>query len=302
MKSFNEMLQRLPKSNATVAIAGADDVHVLEAAVNASIEGIAKFLLFGDKQKIDHIIKKSFPTFMHHETFTIKNAESTYESAIQAIQSVKNRQAQILMKGNIPTSDLLKLVLHREEGLRTDKILSHVAMFEFENFNRLITLTDAAINLYPTVEQKKQIIDHAVKIVEKVGIHLPKVAVLAPVEIVNPTMQATVDAAILTQMNNRGQIQDCIVDGPLSLDNIISMDAAMQKNINSEVAGKADIILTPNIDVGNSLYKSFIYVAHAKVGAIVAGASSPIVLTSRADSSENRLNSLVLALYQAHHN
>lgn len=200
------------------------------------------------------------------------------------------------MKGNVPTATILKEVLNKEYGLRTGSVLSHVAAFEVPDYDQLIFVTDAAMNVAPDLNQKVQIVQNSVQVARALGIEMPKVAPLAAVEVVNPTMQATVDAALLTQMNNRGQIKDCIVDGPLALDNAVSALAAEHKGIKSEVAGQADILFVPTIEVGNVLYKSLIYFAKAKVGAIIAGAKAPIVLTSRADSAESKLYSLALAV------
>jgi phosphate butyryltransferase len=206
------------------------------------------------------------------------------------------------MKGNVPTAVLLKAVLNKEFGLRTGHVLSHVAAFEIPDYNRLIFVTDAAMNIAPDLNQKVQIVKNAVNVARSLGIECPKVAPLAAVEVVNPDMQATLDAAVLTQMNARGQIQNCQIDGPLALDNAVSAFAAEHKGIVSEVAGQADILLVPTIEVGNVLYKSLIYFAKAKVGAVIAGAKAPIVLTSRADSAESKLYSLAVAVCSANHN
>ena len=182
----------------------------------------------------------------------------------------------------------MKAVLNKEWGLRKGSVLSHVAAFEVPNYDRLIFVTDAAMNIAPDVTQKAAIIQNTVEVARAIGIDLPKVAPIAAVEVVNPAMQATIDAAMLTQMNRRGQIKNCVVDGPLALDNAVSQIAAEHKGIVSDVAGKADILLVPTIEAGNVLYKSLVYFADAKVGAMIAGAKAPIVLTSRADSAETK--------------
>jgi phosphate butyryltransferase len=233
---------------------------------------------------------------MFGKNLKIINAESSAAAAELAVMAVFNKEADVLMKGNIPTNILLKAVLNKEYGLRTGNVLSHVAVFEVPGFDRFTIITDAAMNIAPDLEQKAQIIKNAVFLARSIGITMPKVAPIAAVEVVNPAMQATLDAAALTVMNKRGQISGCIVDGPLGLDNAISSLAAEHKGIHSDVAGNADILLVPTIEVGNALYKSLIYFANAKVGAVIAGAKSPIVLTSRADSAESKLYSLALAL------
>ena len=280
----------------TVAVAAAEDLEVIEAVIAALDRNLANFILFGDKEKINSIFKSKTHQNMSGKNLKIINAESSTAAAELAVKAVFNKEADVLMKGNIPTNILLKAVLNKEYGLRTGNVLSHVAVFEVPGFDRFTIITDAAMNIAPDLEQKAQIIKNAVFLARSIGITMPKVAPIAAVEVVNPAMQATLDAAALTVMNKRGQISDCIVDGPLGLDNAISSLAAEHKGIHSDVAGNADILLVPTIEVGNALYKSLIYFANAKVGAVIAGAKSPIVLTSRADSAESKLYSLALAL------
>ena len=283
-------------SNKTVAVAVAESSEVMDAVAEAIKLKLANFILFGNKQDIFRIINKQFPWLMNHENIKIIHANSHSVAADYAVKAVKLNEADVLMKGNLSTAILLKSVLNKENGLRTGSILSHVSVFEVQGFEKLIIVTDSAMNIAPDLETKIQIINNAVKVANWIGIDYPKVAVLAAVEIVNLTMQATVDAAILTQMNRRGQIDGCLVDGPLALDNAISINSAQQKGITSEVAGQADILVVPTVETGNALYKSLIYFARAKVGAVVIGAKAPIVLTSRADSAESKVYSLVLAL------
>lgn len=279
----------------TVAVAAAEDLEVIEAVIAALDRNLAKFILFGDKEKINSILKTKTHQNISDENLKIINAESNTAAEL-AVKAVFNKEADVLMKGNIPTNILLKAVLNKEYGLRTGNVLSHVAVFEVPGFNRFTIITDAAMNIAPDLEQKAQIIKNAAFLARSIGIAMPKVAPIAAVEVVNPAMQATLDAAALTVMNKRGQISGCIIDGPLGLDNAISSLAAEHKGIHSDVAGNADILLVPTIEVGNALYKSLIYFANAKVGAVITGAKSPIVLTSRADSAESKLYSLALAL------
>ena len=283
-------------SKKTVAVAVAESSEVMDAVAEAIKLKLASFILFGNKQAIQRIINEQFSWLMNHENIKIIHANSHSLAADYAVKSVKLNEADVLMKGNITTATLLKAVLNKETGLRTGGILSHVSVFEVQGFEKLIIVTDSAMNIAPDLETKIQIINNAVKVANWIGIDHPKVAVLAAVEIINHAMQATVDAAILTQMNRRGQIGGCLVDGPLALDNAISVISAQQKGIISEVAGQADILLVPTVETGNALYKSLIYFARAKVGAVIVGAKAPIVLTSRADSAESKVYSLVLAL------
>ncbi|WP_223591488.1 phosphate butyryltransferase [Neobacillus bataviensis] len=280
----------------TVAVAAAEDEEVIEAVLDALNRNLANFILFGDKEKIKTILELKKHGKKVSNNLEIIHAESNTSAAELAVRAVFNKKADVLMKGNIPTSTLLKAVLNKEYGLRTGNVLSHVAVFEIPGFDRFTIVTDAGMNITPDLEQKAQITKNAVSIAKSIGIEIPKVAPIAAVEVINPVMQPTLDAAALTVMNKRGQISGCIVDGPLALDNAVSELAAEHKGIQSEVAGKADILLVPTIEAGNILYKSLIYFAKAKVGAIIAGARAPIVLTSRADSAESKLYSLALAL------
>lgn len=277
-------------STKTVAVAAAEDSEVIKAVVEASERNLAQFILYGNQEKINMLLES------YNHNIRIVHAETTALAAELAVKAVFTKEADVLMKGNIPTNTILKAVLNKEYGLRTGNILSHTAVFEIPDYDRLIIITDAAMNIAPNLEQKAQIVQNAVSIARSIGIDHPKVAPLAAVESVNPVMDATLDAAALTVMNKRGQISGCIIDGPLALDNAVSIMAAEHKGIHSDVAGKADILLVPTIEVGNVLYKSLIYFAKAKTGAVIAGAKAPIVLTSRADSSESKLYSLALAL------
>ncbi|WP_242212226.1 phosphate butyryltransferase [Bacillus cereus group sp. BfR-BA-01383] len=281
----------------TVAVAVAEDHEVIEAVAKAIKLQLAQFRLYGNQEKIMGMLQEhGLQTSEHIEVIA---ASSSAEAAELSVKSVRNGEADVLMKGNIPTANILKAVLNKEWGLRKGSVLSHVAAFEVPNYDRLIFVTDAAMNIAPDVTQKAAIIQNTVEVAQAIGIELPKVAPIAAVEVVNPAMQATIDAAMLTQMNRRGQIKNCIVDGPLALDNAVSQIAAEHKGIVSDVAGKADILLVPTIEAGNVLYKSLIYFANAKVGAMIAGAKAPIVLTSRADSAETKVYSLALAVTTA---
>ncbi|EMI9085830.1 phosphate butyryltransferase [Bacillus cereus] len=281
----------------TVAVAVAEDHEVIEAVAKAIKLQLAQFRLYGNQEKIMGMLQEhGLRTSEHIEVIA---AQSSAEAAELSVKAVRNGEADVLMKGNIPTANILKAVLNKEWGLRKGSVLSHVAAFEVPNYDRLIFVTDAAMNIAPDVTQKAAIIQNTVEVAQAIGMDLPKVAPIAAVEVVNPAMQATIDAAMLTQMNRRGQIKNCVVDGPLALDNAVSQIAAEHKGIVSDVAGKADILLVPTIEAGNVLYKSLVYFADAKVGAMIAGAKAPIVLTSRADSAETKVYSLALAVATA---
>lgn len=297
LKSFEEMIGQMNRNNLpTIAVAAAEDHEVLMAVKEAAKMELAKFHLFGNEQKINEYAEA---INLSLDSFKIINESDPVKASRKAVESVSSGESQILMKGLVPTAVILKAVLDKEIGLRTNRVLSHVAMFEIEGYDRMIFLTDAAMNIAPTLEQKVQIIQNVVDIARSVGVEKPKIASIAAVETVNPNMQATIDAALLSKMADRGQIANAIIDGPLALDNAISIEAAKHKGIESEVAGLADVLLVPNIEVGNVLYKSLVYFSKVKVGAVIAGAQAPIVLTSRADSHQTKLNSIVLAVLSA---
>jgi phosphate butyryltransferase len=218
------------------------------------------------------------------------------ERAVEtAVKMVSRGDGDILMKGNIPTPTLLKAVLNKEWGLRSGQLLSHFALFEVAAYHKLIGVTDVAMNIAPNLQDKIAIINNSVAYLNKLGIRKPKVAVLGAIEMVNEHMQATLDAALLSKMNQRDQIRNCLIDGPLAFDNAVSFESAEHKKIKSQVAGDTDILLIPDIEVGNVLYKSLVFFAHAKVASLVLGASAPIVLTSRSDSEQAKYDSILLA-------
>jgi len=230
------------------------------------------------------------------EGVRLMEAKDFADAATKAVALVRSGEADILMKGVLDTSILLKAALNKEAGLNSGRLTSHVAVIESSYYHKLFIVTDAAINIAPDLQGKVDMIANAVQVSRSLGVERPKVALLAAVEKVNPErMPCTVDAAIITQMQKRGQIKDCIVDGPLALDNAISAESARIKKIVSEVAGDADILVAPDIEAGNILYKALVDLGGAKGAAIVAGAAKPIVLTSRSDSKETKLASIALA-------
>jgi phosphate butyryltransferase len=293
LKSLNTFIE-IAKSKAKkkIAVASAEDQPVLEAVANAIKDEICDAILVGNKSEIEKIAKEIKFDLGKIEIINEKNPN---ESCRKAVELVKNNKAQILMKGLVGTADYLRAILNKENGLRTGKLLSHIGFFETPYYHKLIALTDVAQNIAPTLEEKVAILNNAVDLFHRLGVEIPKVAVLAAVETVNPKMPATLDAALLTMMNRRKQIKGCIVDGPLSFDNAVSEEATLHKGIESEVAGDTDLLFVPNIEVGNVLYKSFTYFGGAVVAAIILGASAPIVLTSRADSDRSKLMSIALA-------
>lgn len=293
IKSFEEVIEKVKSKDVKkVAVAVAQDEPVLEAIRDASKEGIANALLVGDEIKIREIAKK---IGMDLSNVEIINECDVKKAALIAVEEVSKGNADMVMKGLVDTATFLRSVLNKEVGLRTGKLMSHVAVFEIPMYNRLIFLTDAAFNMYPDLKAKIDIVNNAVKVAHAVGVEMPKVAPICAVEVVNPDMPSTVDASILSKMNDRGQIKGCVIDGPLALDNALSEEAAMHKKISGPVAGKADIFLMPNIEAGNVMYKTLTYTTNSANGGLLVGTSAPVILTSRADSHETKLNSIALA-------
>jgi phosphate butyryltransferase len=212
-----------------------------------------------------------------------------------AVKLIRENKAEILMKGLVQTSTLLKAVLDKENGLRKGNLLSHFALMESPFYHKLLAIADGGVNISPTFEEKVTILENSVEAFHKLGYECPKVAVIGAVETVNPKMETTIHAAMLTQMNKRKQIKGCLVDGPFALDNAVSKEAAKHKGIVSDVAGDADLVLVPNIDAGNILYKALGFLGNATAAAVIMGAKVPIILTSRADSDRSKLMSIALA-------
>ncbi len=294
MKTIAEIIAAARASGRKrVAVAAAHEPSALEAALDARTEGIAEPILIGDLDAIRSIARELGADLTGVRMIEEKDYA---RAAAAAVALVRSGEADILMKGVLDTSILLKAALNKETGLNSGRLTSHVAVIESPHYHKLFIVTDAAINIAPDVQGKIDIIANAVQVSRSLGVERPKVALLAAVEKVNADrMPCTVDAAIITQMNRRGQVRDCVVDGPLALDNAISAESARIKHIVSDVAGDADILVAPDIEAGNVLYKALLDLGGARGAGIVAGAARPIVLTSRADSRETKLASIALA-------
>ncbi len=294
MKSMNDILAAAKSgSMKKMAVAAAQETSALEAAFDAKAAGIAEPILIGDTAMIRAMAAEIGADLSGIRLIEQKDFAG---AAAAAVALVRSGEADILMKGVLDTSILLKAALNKEAGLNAGRLVSHVAVIESPQYHKLFIVTDAAINIAPDIQAKVDIIANAVETARALGVDKPKVALLAAVEKVNPDkMPCTVDAAIITQMQKRHQIKDCIIDGPLALDNAISAESARIKKIDSDVAGDADILVAPDIEAGNILYKALVDLGGAKGAAIVAGAAKPIVLTSRADSRETKLASIALA-------
>lgn len=296
-KSFENLLELAQKRGPKkVSVAVAQDKDVLSAVKNAAELKIAEPILVGDKEKILVIGKEINFDLSGIEIIHEEDGATACRIATKLVSSGK---ADVLMKGLIDTSVIMKQVLDSEIGLRTGNVISHVAVFDVPTYHKVFIVTDAAMNIAPNLEQKKEIIENAVVLAQSLDIERPKVAVLAAKEKVSPKMEATVHAKELADMNKNGEILGCLVDGPFALDNAVSKESAILKGIDSEVAGDADILLAPDIEAGNVLYKCLSFLANAKSAGLIVGTKAPIVLTSRADNEESKLNSIALAVLMA---
>ena len=292
-KNFDDLLKKLSHvEKKKVSVAVAQDSEVLLAVKAAKERAIADSVLVGDADKISEIAAEIGMNLNDYEIIDIKD---TVEAAHEAVKLVHDGKADMYMKGLIDTKDFLRSVLDKEVGLRTGRPLSHVCVFEMEGVDKLLFLTDVAFVPCPTLEDKANIIRNTVAICEACGISNPKVAPLAAVEVVNPKMPVTVEAEELTKMNERGEIEGCIVDGPLSLDLATCPEAAEHKGATGrKIVGDADILLFPDIHAGNILYKGLVHFAKVRNGNLITGTKAPVILTSRSDSFEVKVNSLAL--------
>ena len=290
---LNDLYELAKKSRKKkLAVAVAHDEHCLEAICAVDKLGLVEAILIGNEQKIIEIAAK---LNLDVSGMTIINEVLDANAVKKAVKLVKNKEADILMKGNVHTATFLRGVLDKEEGLRKGDVLSHFALFEVPTYHKLLGLSDAAMIPAPDFKTKIAIINNAVECMNKLGYSKPKVAVLAAVEMVNESMPATIEAALLAKMNQRGQIKNCIIDGPLAYDNAVSSASAKHKGIVSDVAGDADLLIVPDIEAGNILYKCYGFSSNAKLAAVVLGAAAPIVLTSRSDTEESKQASIIMA-------
>ncbi len=297
MKSIDDIIkfarERGPK---TVSVACCQDKDVLMAIENARKENIVDAILVGDMEKTKEIAKDLNISLDNYNLVDIKDLS---EACLKAVELVSTGKADMVMKGLVDTSIILKSVLNKEIGLRTGNVLSHVAVFDIEGYDRLFFVTDSAMNLAPDINTKKQIIENACSVARSLDIKEPKVALICAKEKVNPKMKDTVEAKELEDMYLRGEITGCMVGGPFALDNAVSEEAARHKGMNHPIAGKADVLVVPDIEAGNVLYKSIAFFAKCENAGLIVGAKAPIILTSRADSEKTKLNSIALGVLAA---
>ncbi|MFO1204386.1 MAG: phosphate acetyltransferase [Burkholderiales bacterium] len=297
-RAYERLIERVKGiAAAHTAVAHPCSEFALAGAVDAAQMGIIAPILVGPRQKILSVAEAAN---LDVSPFEIVDAAHSHEAAEKAVALVREGRAEMLMKGSLHTDELLGAVVSREKGLRTERRLSHCFILDVPNHDRILIITDAAINIFPTLQDKIDIVQNAIDLAHALGVEQPKVAILSAMETVNPKLDSTVEAAALCKMADRGQITGGILDGPLALDNAISTEAARIKGISSAVAGQADILVVPDLEAGNMLAKSLSFLADADSAGIVVGARVPITLTSRADSVESRLASCAVAALVVH--
>ena len=281
-----------------LCVASAAEEAVLEAVRDSRKEGLVDFVLVGPEEKI---WRQAMTVSLNLQGIEIIDVSDPIEAAQRAVKEVAAGNADILMKGMVNSSDFLRAVLNPEGGMRRDRILSHFAIYEVPGYYRLIYMTDGGLNVSPNLEQKKAIMQNAIEFLHAIGMEEPKVAILSANEKVDPKIQATVDADALKKMSAEA-FPGALVDGPTPLDIALSFEAALHKGIDSPVAGKADLLMVPNIEAGNILGKAIIYFAGGRMGGLVLGASRPVILTSRNEPPMGKMASIALAAYSVARN
>lgn len=274
------------------------DHNGLMGAIEAATHGLIEPILIGPRSKILAAAEKDN---LDISAYTLIDVEHSHAAAEKACELARQAEAEAIMKGDLGSSELISAVIHKTKGIRTERRLSHVFVFDVPNYHKPLVITDGAINVVPDLMTKRDIVQNAVDFCRALGVEQPKVAILAAVEKVKAYMPSTIDAACLCKMADRGQINNALLDGPLAFDNAISLQAAIDKHINSPVSGDADILLAPDLEAANMIAKQLIYLADAKSAGIAVGAKVPIILTSRAETPLGRLASCALASHMVHH-
>ncbi len=297
IRTFDQLLEAaLARAPKRVVIVGAGQRQTLHAARLARGMGLAHCTLIDNLHRLTHVAEEQG---INLEGMEVIEEGDMVRAAYRAVEMIHAEEADLLMNGRAQPVELMEAVLDREKGLRIGKLISDVSVFEVPGFDRLLFVSDVAVVVSPTLAQKRAIVQNAIDTAIALGVEQPKVAVLAATEMVNPEMSANMDAANLSKMAERGQIRGGIVDGPLAIDNAISLKAAQMKDIKSQVAGRADILITPDVESGNILAKAITYFAQGKMAGVVVGAKCPIVMPSRSDPPEQKLMSLALGVYLA---
>lgn len=298
IKTFEELLNKVKQNEpTTITLAVAQEKNLLRAVNDAYNYGIAKAILVGNKAEIEPMAKE---IGMDIKNFEVIDIEDNEKACLKAVELVQKGIATLPMKGFVDTSVILKAVLNKDVGLRTGKMLNHVGVLKVAHYEHIFVLSDSAMSIAPTLQEKVDIINNTVCVAHTLDNPNPKVAILCAIEKVNDKMPATVDADELTKMNERGEIKGCIVKGPLALDTAVSLKSALHKGVIHPVAGRAEVLITPDIEAGNILNKSMEYFGRAEKAGIIMGAKAPIILTSRASSEASKLNSIALGILAAH--
>lgn len=294
IKTFDELEQlAIHRPSKKIALAMAEEADALTAVVSAAEKQIVEPILVGNEKNIHMVAERENLSISN---FRIVPAEGEAAAAAKAVELVRIGEANLLMKGKVPTATIMKAVLNKETGIRGSGILSHVMILENPNYHKLLIMTDPALNIAPDLKTKAGIINNAVFASRKLGVEIPKIGIIGAVEKVNEAMPATLDAAILSKMADRGQLKNCIVDGPFALDNAVSSKSCEIKGIKTDVGGDADILLMPDIEAANVFYKAFAYLTNYKLSGVVLGADTPFIMTSRADSEMTKFLSILTAV------
>lgn len=297
IRNYQELTEAaLQAGPQTIGVAWPDEHEVLLAIAEASQMGLARFVLVGDEKELKAQAEKHGVDL---GGMVLIDEPDPRSSALRVMRLIAEGEARVAMKGRVETRIFLQAALEKEFGLRTGRLLSHVAVFEIPNFPKLIFVTDAGVVILPTLEQKVEIVQNAIEVAHQIGLDMPKVAILGANELVNPKLPVSLDAASLSKMADRGQIKGGLVDGPLALDNAVSVEAARVKGIKGAVAGEADILVTPDLESGNMLAKSITYFANGCMIGVVVGAKAPLIVTSRSDSHRAKLMSMALSVLLA---
>lgn len=294
--NFDELIAKVKGApdKKIMAVACANDDHTLEAVVNARREGIIEPLLVGDKKIIHEILEKLGESIPEENIFDVPE-DDLQKACETAVKLVREGRANFLMKGKVDTKIILKEVVNKEYGLGTGKLMSHFTMFQIPTYHKLILPVDGGMVTYPDLEQKKQIIENTVETLRSMGYDCPKVGVLACVEKVNPKMPESVEAAQLQEMNEKGEIRNCIVEGPIQYDCVMRKDLADFKGLKSQIAGDPDILIAPNIHAGNIMGKMYAISCGGKMAGFIVGAKCPIVMVSRGSTAEEKYLSIVVS-------
>ncbi len=295
LKSFKDVIEiAKEKGTKRLAVGAPHALPMIQGLELAMKEGLIRPILIGDTKKIKELIEQ---TNFSEKDFDILEAKDEYEATFKAVELVREGKADLILKGKIGTPDFLRIILHKEKGLRTGRILSHIALHEVPGkYHKLIFLTDAGMNIRPDLEMKIKILENCLEVTRKLGYDRPKVAILASIETIHPDMPETLDAAAISKLADRRYFGNVAVDGPLGFDLAVSKESGEIKGVTGEVIGDADIMLVPDVATGNIMSKTMIYFADALVGGVVVGAKVPVVLLSRSDTPQMKLASISFAI------